>query len=249
MWQNYLHQELKKYLVEAKKRNKRYSLRSLAQKCQLSASTISEVLSGKKALSRKVALKLLPHINLTAEKQIELMQLIKENKLLSRRLLTTSQDHLIENWYAFAILNLFELKHKMQTTTEVAERLNLPTELVQKTIADLIQLGLLFKDNEKIYSSGKHWKSTDEISSSTIKKSHTHSLQTALKALHELPVEIRDFTSIIFPGNPKQLNKAKNEVRKFLEKMAKIMSQGDLESVYKLNVQVFPLDQWQKKQS
>ena len=247
MWQNYLHQELKKYLADAKKRNKRYSLRSLAKKCDLSASTVSEVLSGKKALSGKVALKLLPHINLSAEKQIELLHLIQENKLVSRRLLTPNQDHLIENWHAFAILNLFELKLKIQTSAEVAERLNLPTELVQKTIADLIQLGLLIEEKGKIYSSGKHWKSTDEISSSTIKKSHAHSLQTALQALNELPVEIRDFTSIIFPGNPKQLKKAKTEVRKFLEKMAKIMSQGDLESVYKLNVQVFPLDQWQKK--
>lgn len=52
----------------AKKRNKRYSLRSLAKKCDLSASTLSEVLSEKKSLSRKVALKLLSHINLSPEK-------------------------------------------------------------------------------------------------------------------------------------------------------------------------------------
>ncbi len=242
MWQIYLLQIIRTYLSEAKKRNSHSSLRSLAKKCQISPGTLSELASGKKNISRKIALRIIPYIGLNEDEQINLISLIESDSIGCRIELSGEQNHLIENWHAFAILNLFELKQKPKTLTEVAQRLNLSIETVKKTVADLTYLGLLNNKNNQIFSSGKHWKSSDEISSDTIKKSHRNGIEAALKALDEVSLELRDFTSIIFPANLKQLKKIKIEIRKFLEKTAKHMAQGELDSVYKMNIQLFPLD-------
>lgn len=245
MWKIELLEYTNKYLIQAKKKNRHFSLRALARKCQISPGTLSDILSKKRALSPKIALKILPQIGLPQAKQTAIIKSIYELSPQQRRTLENTHLQLIETWHAFAILNLFALKTKPTSDNEIAKRLGLPLLLVKKNIQTLIALELLTFVDGQICSTGKHWKSTDDIPSSSVHAAHFDGLKIANKALKKIPLDSRDYTSIIFPGNPKNLKKAKIAIRKFLENLAKCMEPGELTSVYKMNIQLFPLDQWE----
>lgn len=243
MWQDYFIKIINAHLEASKKRNRYYSLRSFSKKCQISPGTLSDILSKKNKISRKIALRIIPNLDIDQIEKIQLMNLVKDSSGNSKRVqLTEKQNHLIENWHAFAILYLFELKDKPQTNLDISNRLNLPIDTVKSVIDDLIHLKLLIVKDGQLYSSGKRLASSDEISSDSIKRSHRNGLQTALKALDEIPIELRDFTSVVFAVNPDKLKRFKMDLRNFFEKSIGYMSRGELKSVYKINVQVFPLD-------
>jgi len=244
MWQIEFLDHIDKHLARTKKKNPYFSLRAFAKKCQISPGTLSDILLKKRNISHKIALKILPYIELPPSQQSAILQLMYDSSPQQRRSIDGNQLQLIETWHAFAILNLFELKSKPKSNQEIAKRLGIPLMVVKKNIQSLITLGLLRLENDKLYSTGRHWKSTDEIPSTSVHAAHLDGLKIAKKALEQIPLEYRDFTSIIFPGNPKNIKTAKLIIRKFLEKIAKVGGQGELTSVYKINVQLFPLDQW-----
>lgn len=248
MWQTQFIEHVSKYLARTKKKNPHFSLRAFAQKCQISPGTLSDILLKKRNVSHKIALKILPYIGLTPSQQSSILELIHDSLQNQRRAINSHQLQLIETWHAFAILNLFELKSQPKSDIDISKRLGIPLLVVKKNIQNLITLGLLIIEKDKISSTGKHWKSTDEIPSASVYAAHLDGLKIAKKALEKIPLEHRDFTSIIFPGNPKNLKAIKLTIRKFLEKVAKIAGQGEPTSVYKINVQLFPLDQWDHRQ-
>lgn len=244
MWKTELLELTAKYLEKTKKKNPHFSLRALAKKCQISPGTLSDTLLQKRTMSPKIALKILPQLGLPASKQMVIAKSIYDFSSQQRRLISSNQLQLIETWHAFAILNLFSLKDKPSTYHEISKRLGISLSLVKKNISTLMALELLAIVDGRMCPTGKHWKSTDDIPSSAVHAAHVDGLKIATKALKEVPLEQRDYTSIIFPGNQKNLKKAKIAIRKFLEKLAKTMEHGELNSVYKMNIQLFPLDQW-----
>jgi hypothetical protein len=66
-------------------------------------------------------------------------------------------------------------------------------------------------------------------------------LEQAIAALEEVPLELRDITSITFPTNLAQIDKVRPLIKSFQRKIAKMLEEGDATAVYNLNTQLVPV--------
>ncbi len=244
MWKKELISVIKHDLSEIKRKNPRYSLRAYSRKIGVGFGSLSDLINMKRPLSPQVGKKILEKLVLEKEQRQRFAGLIERDLTRKITLLTGDAAPLIENWYYFAILNLLELDFSPKTVPELSERLGLPQPKVKKSIDYLLRWGFLKKIETGYIVTTNSWQTTDGIPSESVRKAHLDGLAIAEKAIREIPVEKRDMTSLVFNGNSRQLEKVKIEIRKFLQKVHKIMSTGDADTVYKINTQLFPIDRW-----
>lgn len=113
-------------LMEAKKKNPRYSLRALALKSGISSGRLSELLSEKRPLSDYYFEKICQALNPNTAEMEKLRRMHFEQQKVPNspkygKLLTEVQVSKLSNWKPYAILSLLQTKtylnHKSPLTT------------------------------------------------------------------------------------------------------------------------------------
>lgn len=244
MWKRELIAIIKKDLSDIKRKNPRYSLRAYSKRIGVGFGSLSDLLNLKRDLSPQLAKRILHTVSLDKEQMQRFAGLIERDLNKKVTMLPQEAQVMVENWYYFAVLNLLELDFSPKTSFQISMRLGLPEATVRKSLVFLLKGGFLKKVNDGFVVITNSWKTSDGISSESGRKAHLEGLLLAQRALVKLPLETRDITSFVFNGNSKQIEKVRLETRKFLNRINKIMSIGELDSVYRFNTQLFPLDKW-----
>lgn len=144
--------EMKKTFQQRQEKNPRYSLRAYARSLEIEASNLSEILSGKRALSLFVAEKILKHLDCSREQQdsmmsefkLELDQAKKFRKQSSNEYLIEEEGfHEIATWYHMAILTFFETPHYDGTIESVAKYFGMESDKVKSALDGLVKMELL----------------------------------------------------------------------------------------------------------
>ena len=164
------------------------------------------------------------------------------------RVLESQQFHSISNWYAVAIREMFQLSDRTSKVSWIASRLrfHVARSEIRAALGNLIDLKLLAKDaatGEVEVASGRY-SSPVETADEAIKRFHEGSLAIAAKAIREVPLAVREFSSIVLAVQEQDLGAAKVTIANFLEDFSKRFETpkaGD--QVYQLNVQFIPLTQ------
>lgn len=244
---------IRREFIEYKKKNANLSVRSFAKRTDIPNGRMSELLSGKRRLTAHLANKISEGLLYDPKKKLELMELIeKESKEHPQR--KAPQHHqthftnidedmfyLISDWYHFAILNLISTRDFKNSAKWIAKRLAITTPEAQDALDRLKRLGLTELKNRKLRRTNKNLATTTDIPSAAIKRFHKQNLENAITALGDVPVELRDITSITMPTNPEQLQKAKSKIKKMRREISKILEDCDPTEVYTLNIQLIPL--------
>ena len=63
----------------------------------------------------------------------------------------------------------------------------------------------------------------------------------AEEALDFVPVEKREFITMVTPANPKKLKEMKEKIRTFYEDLRDQFNDGNATEVFQISMQVFPL--------
>lgn len=231
-----------------RKRSSLYSLRAFARDLGVGVGSLSEVLSGKRDLSKTNLLKVLQNLNFTKE-QVEYL-LKKDNKVATpieeHQLLLEDQFKLIADWYYLAILNLAKIKNNKASPVWIAERLGIENYLVIEALERLQRLGLLKIEKNKLIRTSKPLTTSAELPSTAIRKHHTQNLALAEKSLQNDPVHLREFASVTMPVNLKNLPKVKALLLKTRKKAADLLEDSNTTEVYTLSFQLFPLTKIKK---
>lgn len=247
-------------------KNSSFSLRAYAKKLNLAPSALSEILNGKRKISKKLATRILERLNLSPEESIPLLGLfdektknldfhgaplkpvLNEPSKIDFLQLSSDQFNLIGEWQHFALLSLIETKGFKSDVTWIAQRLCISTQLVQVTLDRLIRLGFVFKKNKKFVTNKKALISSDNIPNQAVRKSHYADLQLAEKALDNCPVDQRDFTAITVAANSKQLARAKQMIRTFQDELTLCLEEGSPDEVFKFTFYLYPLSTGKKEE-
>lgn len=242
MWQLEIINHLQYLFDTKKKRNPRYSLRSYAKKIGLSSGSLSDILKKKRRLTPQLGRKLLSKLDLEESSKLKILKMIEAEENQTILLVAQEANKLIKKWYYFPVLNLLEITPASTSLDEISKRLNISKKQAQESLRFLVKKKFIsLNPNGRGYQVHSNaWKTTDNIADEVIRSAHRKGLDLAKKAL-DISVDSRDYTSIVFPGNSKQLYKVRTEIRKLLMKISKIMATGSVDTVYKLNVQLFPL--------
>lgn len=245
---------LRRKYEEIRAKNPQYSRRAFSKRAGLSPGAMSELLSGQRQVSRKLAEKLAANLGLDPQERAELLG--KFPVRLRRGVkpavgtvspaqylqLSSDQFRVIADWHHLAILSLVRTRDFRSEPAWIAARLGLPVSTVTTALERLLRLGLLEKGPRGKLSRGEaRYRTSDDVSSASIRAAHAQYLNHALGALERLPVEARDFTSLMLPMDPARLARAKEMIRQFQDEFSTEVEAGGGSEVFQLCIQLFPL--------
>lgn len=241
MWRNHVIALLNDFYDRAKRKNPRYSKRSFAQKLDLSAGALSEILSGKRKLSAQRALRILKRIGVKDSELESLTVLMGLQKNLRSAPLRPDLYEFLGSWRHWATLSLVGLDSRPDAQ-EIAKRLNLTTAAAEAAIEDLERAGLLCRGPDGLTRLDEHLTTSDGPSDERLRTHHLSSLELTMNALQNIPSPRRDSTSITFTATPQQFRIIRDEIRLLHEKIAALSAAVPKEQSYHLTINLFPLD-------
>lgn len=239
--------------------NPSYSMRSFARDLGISASTLSEVLSGKKGISPKRALQFAKTIRLpewqvqmfcdlvtqdhakspsTRESARERLQHLKQEN--SVRLLNQSAARALTSWVDLAILELTYLKDFKPSPSWISKKLGIESTVAAKSIERLKAVDLLKVDSETgtWIDASPLFSTTDGIPSDSIRAFHRSVLQLAIQKLETKSVEERTVKTAVVSLSGDRIQRAKNILD---EAIGKIVSLADESSQEREDILCFSL--------
>ena len=183
----------------------------------------------------------------------------KKQKLFNdmRKIAALCKGHIVEanlydyykEWHHSVIR---ELAANVSSESEISKLLipKIPLPQVKASLALLIKLGLLEKDSSgKYHQTNKHLTTGDGINSMAVRKHHENMGNLAVEALETVSKEERDISGITMGLSKEGFEAVKAELANFRRRIKEIaeQSESEKESVYRINLQLFPLSGEVKK--
>jgi uncharacterized protein (TIGR02147 family) len=257
--QLYYISKLKECLSLKQKDNAHYSLRAFSRDLDIHGSTMSQILNGKRGLPFKRANDVAQKLNLSPKEITLFMESffrsktniddIKIEKLDKRFILDESYFKAIAEWEHFAVLELYNLVHFDLSANGISNKLGIEKNRAEVVLDNLLKCGLIFKnDHGELERAHPDIKTTEDITSSALKKSHKETLEMGINKLEEIEVELRDFSSATVAVDLDKLPEAKTIIREFRQKMTALLRDGRKTDVYQLAIQFYPLTEINKQE-
>ncbi len=254
--------------LKKRARNSSYSLRSFARLIQLDATQLSDVLRGKRGLSRKSATRIAQALGWSQRETECFCDQVESEHARSRVMREAAQgrvqaqleakpvNYLQEDrfkitaeWWHFAALQCMKLSSYTGKASWIAQRLGLPEATIQQALQRLERAELIEKRKGSWFPRDVYVFAGDGAPSDNIKKFHEDILQKAQSALWMQPVTERDFTSTFLPLCSKDVAEARSEIREFIQKfIEKFSNTESADRVYCLGTQFFNLTHESKKE-
>jgi uncharacterized protein (TIGR02147 family) len=183
----------------------------------------------------------------------------KKQKLFNdmRHIAALCKSHILEanlydyykEWYHSVIR---ELATNVSSESEISKLLTpkIPLSQVRASIALLLKLGLLEKSpSGKYHQTGKHITTGENISSMAVRKHHENMGTLAVAALESVSKNERDISGITMGLSKEGFEAVKAEIVNFRRRIKEIaeQSESEEESVYRINLQLFPLSKVTRK--
>lgn len=247
---------LKRVFAERSRKNPAYSLRAFSRSLGMDSSTVSAILKGKRPITLKMARKLIEglHISDPQEAQALIVETLTGGTPMVDFAGENYQDMNLEaaetiaSWEHFAILALLEIKDFNGQERSISERLNIPIGVVIECLTRLEKLNLVGKSKKGGWElTGENMATPSHVVSGALREGHRQNITKALEALDTVPLDARDYSGITMAVNSDKLPEARKMIQQFRRKLAAFMENGKPDSVYRLNVQLFPFTQ-EKKQ-
>lgn len=243
---------LREELARRQHRNPSYSLRALARDLNLPRTTISDVIQGKRRLSKasieriqkKLVLEASEIERLTKESQSEWFEIKNEN---SRRTLEDDEFRIISSWYFFAILNLARLPANQARSSWIAARLGLPAATCREALKVLTKLELLRIEDGRMIRTAAPLQTRAEVPSRYVRDQQRQFLEIAAESLDNVPIGEREVSATTMAIVSSRVPKAKKMILKFRRKLADFLTEGGSpDSVYTLGTQLVPTRRYPK---
>ena len=183
----------------------------------------------------------------------------KKQKLFNemRKIAALCKNHVIEanlydyykEWYHSVIR---ELAPNVSSENEISKLLvpKIPAPQVKASIALLLKLGLLERDSQgKYHQTGKHLTTGENINSMAVRKHHENMGALGVAALEAVSKKERDISGITMGLSKEGFEAVKMEIANFRRRIREIavQSESEDESVYRINLQLFPLSKAARK--
>lgn len=226
-----------------RERNPNLSLRSFARWLGISPAQISQVMSGKRRLTPKMAGKIARRLDLSPLERLEFVQQTNqdfiENVPLSKESLNEERFQLIAEWYHFAILSLTKTKGANSDPRWIAQRLGITVSEARTATERLVKLELLqLKPFKQI---GSPLVVAPGVPSTAIRRHHKQLINRALETVDTEPTHRRQIHGLTFATDAKHVAKAEKYIEQFLDQMDQMLECAHPTDVYTLNLQLSPL--------
>lgn len=232
---------------ELRSKNPSFSLRAFAKRLGTSSGPLSEILSGKRAVTDRMIRNWIQSTVFDPQERTELAREFgympaPASRSVKYVKISKQQMQVIAEWWHFAILSLMRTSDFKSDEAWIAARLGLKLATVREALSRLESLNLIARDGQKRwYRTTESVRTPDDQIDAAIQSAHTGLLQVAAKKIRSLSPEVRDYTSFIMAIRPDRLPQAKALIREFQDKLSDLLEDGEASEVYQLGIQLFPL--------
>ncbi|MES2803267.1 MAG: TIGR02147 family protein [Bdellovibrionota bacterium] len=251
-------------LEERSAANSAYSLRSYARDLDIAPSTLSEILNGKKGLSKTLANSIAKKLrlpdweanyfcDLVAKQHAKSPKARAEAKERLKTRKTENHVHVINqratkaltSWVDLAILELTHLKNFKPSILWIAKKLNIDETRVSNSVKRLEEAQLLEIDRETgVWSDiSPLFSSTDGVPNESIRNFHKTVLKLALEKLENPDVNARTVKTVIFSVSEANAANAKTILNDAITQIVSLADDGkqERENVLCFSGQLFSL--------
>jgi uncharacterized protein (TIGR02147 family) len=223
--------------------NVNYSLRAFARDLGSSPGSLSQILSGKRPLTRAMASAFASRGVLDAKAIDIILERGAPDKHRHRRtILASDKFAFISSWYHFAVLTMTKCFPRGISQEQIAAKISEPSSIVNETCERLVRLGLLQTTSDGLLRRiSPDIDTGDDIPSEAIRRFHSERLLTGRHVIEHVPTEEREFSSLFFNMREDDFVKFRQELRLILDQLVDKYSTdtGSKRFVYNLNTQVF----------
>jgi uncharacterized protein (TIGR02147 family) len=236
--------------ILASKRNPRFSLRAFAKKLGISNAALSELMRGKRTLSKKKALDIAKHLGLPEDKlktlsdafdkAMSLEKLRPVPNPLKEVIVEPRQFKMMADWRYFAVLALVRTNGHRLKSKDIAAMLDISVDEVGEIIEEMVDLGVIIRQTGgALKSENVVFRTSENFPESLMKERRLQSLSGASKAMQiEGVVELGSFATV--STNPEQIREAQDLIEDFVKRLCLYLRNPKSEHVYELNVNLFP---------
>lgn len=191
---------VEKRIIDLKNQNSQFSMRAMARYLDLTPSSLSEFISGKRNFSPERIKNIIEKIPLDPKLKTKLNeQLSRQNKLktkeeIERLQLEIDLYYLVSDDIYYTLLCLVELDEFKNDLDWMASKTNKSKKEIQVALERLIKLNFIKEIDETLRINTENLNTTDEIANKFLKTRHENNLKSALNSLIFDDVENRFFT-------------------------------------------------------
>jgi uncharacterized protein (TIGR02147 family) len=258
---NMMIKHLQNTFAERCRSNEQYSLRAYAKSLNVPVSSLSEIMNEKRPLTKNLRDKIGLALNMSQE-QIENFDVqehgnskksAQERIDADYRQIALDSFYIISEWHHYGILQLIRTKEFKNNPKWIASRLNIETDNARVAIERLIRVGVIEiqKDGTlKDVTMGKTSHLKSDFTNEQLKNFQIKALEKAIHSIKEVPIELRDNTTMTMAISKKALPFAKEEIKKFRRQLTKKLEAFDEpDEVYQLAIGLNPLTKIDLKNS
>lgn len=253
---------LKDDFTKRKEKNKRFSLRAYAKHIGIEHSTLSKIFSGKRPVTFELANKVFNNLKVQAPIKNSLILTLVDDKnysplLKDEEYISLSDDEFrqIYQWHFAALICYFDLPQTEKTIAAAAKYFNLSEAVVQNACNVLLKLGFFKAEDGKFIPTGHNFLNqispqSTALQTETNKKSHEDHLDLAKEALN-LDIPQSHFRGVTMTMPLHKYEEAERRIKEFIRSFSNWLNEeeGDIDSIYRVSIQFFPLEQIKKKQT
>lgn len=228
-------------LKRIQKKNPRVSLRTFAKRLGISHPALSEILKGKRRVSKDKAECFAEALKISgAARKAFLNDFNKVDPVYE--VLPDNVFQVLADPDYFHLLTLVDTIDFTDSTAWMANRLGISQEKAQQIFQTLQELKLVEMGPEgKWVPTNNRVSTPNNIASKAIRKSHELSLAKASEALHNVSVDKRFFLSAAMSTDKEKYEIATGMLRDTLNKISELFETSGKEEVYKLQIALFPV--------
>lgn len=241
-------EKLQSELIERARRNPKYSLRAFAKHLQVESSSLSQIINGKRPLTRKMCERLLSRLDIEPSEYDYFLG--KATSLKARKefdsyaTLDGDAFKVISDWYHYAILELTHVEGFQGDPKWIARVLGISVNEVHDAVRRLKRLNYLKveKNGKWIDQLGDANNLGNQYTHAAFRKLQKQVLLKALDALEEIPYSERIQTSMTLPVSKARLEEAKRRTLSFVEEISEFLRAGKTkDEVYHLGFSLYPV--------
>lgn len=260
---------LNEELASRTERNNRYSVRSFARSLNMDSGALSQILSGKRIPSVKVANKLVERLGLSPEEKVNFLNSLAdvhinrklqrtrkffkeissktESKKVNYRDLSLDLFRTIADWYHYAILELTFIDGFSSNPRWIAAELGISITEVNLAINRLKELGFLSEESDKLVKTTPPLITSDRnLTTGAHKQRQKQILAKAIETIDEVPLELRNHSAMTMAIDPQKIPEAKKKIQAFLDELSLFLESGKRTQVYEASICLFPLNKNRK---
>lgn len=243
---------LQSQLTDRCRRNPKYSLRAFAQLLKMDASSVSQILSGKRHVSPKIIAKICAILGVAPHQVALFIENAQRKKKGEREESFTQSMHfeqialdafaVISDWHHYAILELTSVEGFQNNPAFISKAIGISVSEAKASIERMRRLNLLREENGSLVKTNQFvTNALPGATSAALKNLQRQVISRALEAVDDVPQDEKDITSITMAIDPVKLPEARKKIARFRRELCAFLEDGTQTRVYQMGIQLYPI--------